>query len=124
MSIQHAIVPQHVSANFLGVYGQVTVNTAANTSAAYLDYTGLGGIYTRTGSTLNLLSSGSYTSAISWSSNGNGADRRAASVLCVHGHEYDAVGIPSDGRHVDGEYRDRGSQHDRPRQFDIALWGT
>ena len=72
MSIQHVIVPQHVSANFLGVYGQVTVNTAANTSVAYLDYTGLGGIYTRTGSTLNLLSSGSYTSAISWSSNGTG----------------------------------------------------
>ena len=69
MSIQYAVVPQYVTVNSAFAYAQVTVNTAANNSSAYFDYSLSVGLYTRLGSTLNLASSGVGNETISFSSN-------------------------------------------------------
>ena len=72
MSIQHVIVPQHLTMNYIAIYGQVSVNTAANLSSAYFDYTLWAGIYQRVGDTLNRLSSGVNTNDANvawWTSN-------------------------------------------------------
>lgn len=73
-SIQYFPCPAYLSATRADIMGSCGLSTVGNGSSISIDMTRLIGVYTRNASTLSLLSSGSVTERVTYSSSNNSAN--------------------------------------------------